>query len=40
LFDQGTMPSSYTLVESTSSPAGVIIATFKRAGVVQTGSFA
>jgi dihydrofolate reductase len=40
LFDQGTMPSSYTLVESTSSPAGVIIATFKRAGEVQTGSFA
>ena len=40
LFDQGTMPSSYALVESTSSPAGVIIANFKRAGEVQTGSFA
>ncbi len=39
LFDQGTMPASFTLVESTSSPAGVIIATFKRAGEVRTGSF-
>ena len=40
LFDQGTIPASYTLVESTSSPYGVIIATFKRAGEVKTGSFA
>ena len=39
LFDQGTIPGSYTLVESKSSPAGVIIATFKRAGEVKTGSF-
>src|SRR6266516_7631363 len=29
LFDKGTIPSSYTLVESKSSPCGVIIATFK-----------
>jgi dihydrofolate reductase len=40
LFDQGTLPASYTLVESTSSPCGVIIATFKRAEEVKTGSFA
>ena len=40
LFDQGTLPASYTLVESHSSPRGVIIATFKRAGEVQTGSVA
>jgi dihydrofolate reductase len=40
LFDQGTIPASYRLVESTSSPYGVIIATFKRAGEVKTGSFA
>ncbi len=40
LFDQGTIPASYALVESTSSPAGVIIAAFKRVGEVQTGSFA
>jgi len=39
LFDQGTLPASYTLVESQSSPSGVIIATFKRAGEVKTGSF-
>ena len=40
LFDQGTLPASYTLVESQSSPGGVMIATFKRAGEVKTGSFA
>lgn len=40
LFDTGTLPASYTLVESKSSPSGVMIATFKRAGEVKTGSFA
>ena len=40
LFDTGTLPASYTVVESTSSPCGVMIATFKRAGEVKTGSFA
>ena len=40
LFDTGTFPASYTLVESQTSPLGVIIATFKRAGEVKTGSFA
>ena len=39
LFGAGTMPAAFTLVESQSSPTGVIIATFKRAGDVQTGSF-
>jgi dihydrofolate reductase len=39
LFDQGTIPASYTLVESKSSPLGVIIASFERAGGVKTGSF-
>jgi dihydrofolate reductase len=39
LFDKGTIPGSYTLVESKSSPPGVIMATFKRAGEVKTGSF-
>jgi dihydrofolate reductase len=39
LFDQGTIPASHTLVESKSSPSGVIIATFKRAGELKTGSF-
>ena len=39
LFGQGTIPAAYALVESKTSPVGVIIATFKRAGEVQTGSF-
>jgi len=39
LFDKGTIPASYALVESKSSPSGVIIASFKRAGAVKTGSF-
>ena len=39
LFDQGTIPASYTLVDSKTSPSGVIIATLKRAGEVKTGSF-
>jgi dihydrofolate reductase len=39
LFDQGTISASYTLLDSKSSPSGVIIATFQRAGEVKTGSF-
>jgi dihydrofolate reductase len=39
LFSQGTIPASYTLVDSRTSPTGVIIATLKRAGEVKTGSF-
>ena len=39
LFGEGTIPASFTLVESKSSPSGVIIATFQRAGEVKTGSF-
>jgi dihydrofolate reductase len=39
LFDKGTIPASYTLLASKSSPNGVIIATFKHAGEVKTGSF-
>ncbi len=39
LFDKGTIPASFTLVESKTSPSGVIIASFKRAGEVKTGSF-
>ncbi len=39
LFDQGTLPGAYSLVESKSSPQGVIVATFKRAGELKTGSF-
>jgi dihydrofolate reductase len=39
LFDKGTIPGAYTLVESNSTPAGVMIATLRRAGEVKTGSF-
>jgi len=39
LFANGTMPASFTLVDSKTSPSGVIVATLKRAGEVKTGSF-
>ncbi len=39
LFETGTVPASFKLIESKSSPSGVIIATFKRAGEIKTGSF-
>lgn len=39
LFAEGAMPASFTLAESKTSPAGVIIATYQRAGDLQTGSF-
>ena len=39
LFGNGTVPLSYALIESKSSPSGVMVATFKRAGEVKTGSF-
>ncbi len=39
LFDKGAIPAAYLLVESKPLPGGVIIANFKRAGDVQTGSF-
>lgn len=38
LFDKGAMPASFTLVESKASPSGVIIANFRRAGELKTGS--
>ena len=38
LFDNGTIPAAYALVESVASPSGVIIATLKRAGEFTTGA--
>ncbi len=38
LFDKGTIPAAFKLTESKTSPSGVIIASFKRAGKVRTGS--
>ncbi len=39
LFTDGTMPAAFTLIDSKTSPKGVIIASYKRAGKVVTGSF-
>ncbi len=39
LFASGTIPASFTLAVSKTSPSGVIVANFKRAGKVKTGSF-
>ncbi len=39
LLGQGTIPASFKVVDAKSSPSGVIIANFKRAGEVKTGSF-
>jgi len=39
LFSDGTIPSAFTLIESKTSPKGVIIASYSRAGKVKTGSF-
>jgi len=39
LFDKGTIPAAYTLVESKTTPSGVISAKLRRAGEVKTGSF-
>jgi len=38
LFDNGTIPAAFTLIESTVTTTGVIIASYKRAGAVQTGT--
>ena len=39
LFEEGTIPASFTLVESKITPSGVIFASYKRFGEVKTGSF-
>lgn len=38
LFGDGTVPSAFTLVESTATPSGVIAAHYKRSGEVKTGT--
>jgi len=40
LFGDGTIPAAFRLVSSTTSPSGVVIASYARAGEVKTGSFA
>jgi hypothetical protein len=38
LFDNGAMPAAFTLTESQVTTKGVIIANYKRAGNVETGT--
>ena len=38
LFDNGTIPAAFTLTESSVTPSGVIVANYKRAGKVKTGT--
>jgi len=39
LFADGTMPAGLSVVESSVSPSGVVVASYARAGGVKTGSF-
>jgi len=39
LFEDGAIPAAFKLIESKTSPSGVIFANYKRAGIVKTGSF-
>ena len=39
LFDSGTVPANFKLLESSTAPTGVIIASYARNGKVKTGSF-
>lgn len=38
LFDEGTVPAAFTVIESIVTPSGVIIVHCKRAGEVKTGT--
>jgi len=38
LFEEGTIPAAFTLTENSVTPSGVIIANYKRAGKVETGT--
>ena len=40
LFAEGTIPEGLELLSSATSPRGVIFASYRRAGMVETGSFA
>jgi dihydrofolate reductase len=39
LFAEGTIPAAFELLNSQALPSGVILANYKRAGEVKTGSF-
>lgn len=39
LFGEGASPARFELVDSKTSPAGVIVASYRRAGEIETGTF-
>jgi dihydrofolate reductase len=39
LFGDGAIPAAFAVADSKTSPKGVIVATYKRAGPMETGSF-
>jgi dihydrofolate reductase len=39
LFGEGTIPAAFKLTDSTISPSGVIVASYKRDGEIRLGSF-
>jgi dihydrofolate reductase len=39
LFGEGTIPAAFKLTHSETTPSGVIVASYERAGEVKTGSF-
>jgi dihydrofolate reductase len=39
LFGEGTSPAAFKVTKSTTSPSGVIVASFRRDGEVKTGTF-
>ncbi len=39
LFENGTLPAAYSVAEAQVLPTGVLVATYRRAGEVKTGSF-
>jgi dihydrofolate reductase len=39
LFGDGTMPAAFRLLKSATTPSGVLMASYERAGDVKTGSF-
>lgn len=38
LFEEGTIPAAFELIDSKAMPSGVILANYKRAGELKTGS--
>jgi dihydrofolate reductase len=39
LFGDGVVPASFELSHSTTTPTGVVVSTYRRAGAVKTGTF-